>query len=155
MGVQIVLAQTELAPVPAHQLDILLRMGVAVAPEPKPAAVILDALIGYSLRGDPAGRAAELITWANYHQVPVLALDTPSGLDVSSGRAGQPCIRATATLTLALPKVGLIGAPEVGELYLGDISVPPSLYRAMGIEVAPLFGGDSIVRLVTQPGRKD
>jgi NAD(P)H-hydrate epimerase len=35
-----------------------------------------------------------------------------------------PHIRATATLTLALPKAGLDDRPDVGELHLADISVP-------------------------------
>ena len=53
-----------LTPVPAHQADILARMGVTIASRPSTADLIIDALIGYSLRGDPAGAAAELITWA-------------------------------------------------------------------------------------------
>ena len=42
-----------MAGVPAHQLDILERMGMSPTPEPAPADVVVDALIGYSLRGDP------------------------------------------------------------------------------------------------------
>jgi NAD(P)H-hydrate epimerase len=74
----------EMALVPAHQLDIVTRMGIP-AGEPEPASLIIDALIGYSLQGDPRGRAAELIEWANNQDTPILALDTPSGLDVTSG----------------------------------------------------------------------
>src|SRR5215472_8599880 len=48
--VQVVLSQPgRLTPVPAHQADILARMGVTMAGRPAPADVILDALIGYSL----------------------------------------------------------------------------------------------------------
>ena len=43
-------------------------------------------------------------------------------------------------MTLALPKVGLLKAPEmVGDLYLADISVPPSVYEAFGLEIGDLF----------------
>lgn len=77
----------------------------------------------------------------------MLSLDTPSGLDVTTGVAARPCMHATATLTLALPKTGLRGAPEVGHLYLADISVPALLYRRMGIEVGDLFGAASIITL--------
>jgi hypothetical protein len=51
--------------VPAHQLDIVTRMGIEVSAEPRPAVLVVDALIGYGLRGDPGGRTAELIDWAN------------------------------------------------------------------------------------------
>ncbi|MGZ5383848.1 MAG: hypothetical protein ACXW15_11895 [Acidimicrobiia bacterium] len=50
-------------------------------------------------------------------------------------------------MTLALPKVGLLEAPQVGELWLADISVPPSVYRAFGIEVGNLFQEDTLVRI--------
>ena len=39
-----------------------------------------------------------------------------------------------------MPKTGLRAAPEVvGELYLADISVPPSAYRAIGAEAGTPF----------------
>ena len=137
-----------MTPVAAHQLDILQRMGIPVTATPEPGQLVLDALIGYSLHGDPAGRAAELIRWTERAGAPVLSLDAPSGLDVTTGRAATPCIRATATLTLALPKRGLIGAEEVGELYLADISVPPSLYRRMRLDVPELFDEEGLTHLV-------
>jgi NAD(P)H-hydrate epimerase len=136
-----------LTPVPAHQADILHRMGVAFVHQPSPADLVIDALIGYSVRGNPTGAAAELIVWANDQTAPVLALDTPSGLDVTTGTAGTPCIRAAATLTLALPKVGLLDATEVGELYLADISVPRLVYERMSIHPPPLFRTSSVIRL--------
>lgn len=145
--------QARLGPVPAHQLDILRRMGVSISTAPAPSGLdalgepdlIIDELIGYGLAGDPTEPAAELIRWADAHPAPVLSLDTPSGLDVTTGRAARPRVHAAATLTLALPKTGLLGAREVGRLYLADILVPPLLYREMGIEVGDLFGRSSVV----------
>ena len=146
--VSVVLSEPDgLTRVPAHQAEILTRMGVPIADVPEGADLVLDALIGYSLHGDPTGRAAALIEWANDHATPILALDTPSGLDVTTGVAGTPCVRATATLTLALPKVGLIGAPSVGELYLADISVPPLVYERFGITPPRLFDHEGLIRL--------
>ena len=146
--VQAVLSEPgRLTPVPAHQADILARMGVTIASRPATADLIIDAMIGYSLRGDPAGAAAQLITWANDQAAPVLALDTPSGLDLTTGTAATPAVWAAATLTLALPKVGLLDAPNVGELYLADISVPPLVYQRMGIPVPELFRQASLLRI--------
>lgn len=143
----------DLRGVPAHQADILRRMGIPLLDSasllPTPS-LILDAIIGYSLSGSPRGAAANLIRWANAQTAPILSLDTPSGLDVTSGAAHDPTIRATATLTLALPKQGLLNPqakPYVGELYLADISVPPELYAKMGISVPPLFAESDIIRV--------
>jgi NAD(P)H-hydrate epimerase len=76
----------------------------------------------------------------------------PSGLDATDGAIYEPAIRATATMTLALPKVGLFSeaaATHVGELYLADISVPPALYAGppLQLEVGPIFAADDIVRI--------
>lgn len=168
--VQVVLARAEreLSSAARHQLDILRRMNaelldVSLEPELTPLAridtpdLIIDALLGYSLTGAPRGLAARLIRWSNTYPAPVLSLDTPSGLDVTTGVAADPCVRATATLTLALPKVGLLDSGQVGRLYLADISVPRELYRRIGIEVGDLFEQDSIVLLdedhLTREGR--
>ncbi|MFQ5935326.1 MAG: NAD(P)H-hydrate epimerase [Acidiferrobacterales bacterium] len=145
------------APVPAHQLDILNRMKVPVMGADAVSQgtipdLILDGVIGYSLRGAPHGAAADLIRWGNAQTAPILALDAPSGVDTTTGTVFDPAIRATATMTLALPKEGLHapGVEEhVGELYLADISVPPSLYAeaALGLKVAPVFAREDVIRL--------
>lgn len=82
--------------------------------------------------------------------VPVLALDVPSGLDATTGVPGSPCVRASATMTLALPKTGLLAPqaqPYVGTLYLADIGVPDVLYRQMGLAVGPIFAQAAVIRL--------
>jgi NAD(P)H-hydrate epimerase len=143
--------------VPAHQLRILRRMQLSIAQAAALEAfvapdLIIDGVIGYSLKGAPRGAAADLIRWANAQSAPILALDAPSGVDTTNGTVFDPAIRATATMTLALPKLGL-RAPGVGryvgELYLADISVPPVLYAgpALGLEIGPIFAESDIVRL--------
>jgi NAD(P)H-hydrate epimerase len=143
-----------LKPVPAHQYRILHVMGLITGDEPNltQADLIIDALIGYGLIGQPRGPIAEWIDRANVARRPILALDAPSGLNASTGAASSHSIRATATLTLALPKIGLLTPPAkawVGELYLADISVPPELYArpSLGLTVGPIFADDSIVRV--------
>jgi len=138
--------------IPAHQWDILQVMALTQADDPDlvEADLIVDAIIGYGLAGNPRGEAADWIRRANAAGRPILALDAPSGLDTTSGKAGEPCIRATVTLTLALPKTGLVtpAAQEVvGELFLADISVPPELYGRLGLEVGPLFAAGPIVQV--------
>ena len=153
--VQVVLARDVEAfrGVPARQLHALLAMGVSVMTagdgwELPSADLILDALMGYGLSGDPRGAAAGLIQLANSHPAPILALDAPSGLDAGTGRVHHPCIRADATMTLALPKAGLYAAPQVvGDLFLADISVPPILYEELGLDLPPIFAPGPILRV--------
>lgn len=147
VAVNVVLEEgRELQGVPAHQLEILRRMNVAVVADPRPASLVIDAMIGYSLRGDPRGPVAEWIDWANEQPSPTLALDLPSGLDATTGRVADHCIRADATVTLALPKVGLRISPlVVGELFCADISVPTSVYESMGLSLPSPFTAGAIV----------
>ena len=138
--------------IPLHQWNILLNMNIQRAEmgDISKADLIIDALIGYGIRGNPQGEAAEWILRANHSGAPILSLDSPSGLDATSGLPGEPCMRATATLTLALPKEGLLKESAknfVGELYLADISVPPELYRRLGLQIGPIFTQDTIVKL--------
>ena len=141
-------APSDFGGVPAHQLATLDEMhvprGVGAVSE---ADLIIDALIGYGLRGNPRGETRNLIEWANRSDIPVLSLDTPSGLDVTTGVPADPCVKATVTMTLALPKAGLVGSPQAGELWLADISVPPSVYEAFDMEVGNPFAADTLVRV--------
>lgn len=145
-----------LSPAAAHQLDILTRMTVPIDDTPSSSDLVIDALIGYSLSGSPSGRVAELIHWANQQPSPVLSLDAPSGLDVTSGDAMDPCIYAAATVTLALPKCGLRRAPlHVGELWLADISIPAMVYQQVGLDVPALFSTDGLIRLPLEEASDD
>ena len=148
---------SELAEIPRHQLVALERLAVDVkAPAGEVALaeadLIVDALIGYSLRGAPAGNSAALIRVANLHGAPILALDVPSGLDSTTGAVHDPTIQAAATMTLALPKTGLCAegaAANTGELYLADIGVPPELYAEpkLALSVGPIFAKNDVIRL--------
>ncbi|HET8632337.1 MAG TPA: NAD(P)H-hydrate epimerase [Thermomicrobiales bacterium] len=146
-----------LAAAPLRQLTTLEHMGAPVrGTEPAGAAeealrtadLVLDALLGYSLRGAPREPLAALIRAANASGARILALDLPSGLDGDTGEAADPTIRAAATLTLALPKSGLlkpVAREWVGELYVADISVPEVVYSRLGLRVGPIFARAGVV----------
>lgn len=146
--------------VPKHQLEILQRMGAPLAWaedgwELPPSDLIIDAVIGYGLRGDPRGNARNLILLANSSNAPILSLDTPSGVDTAGGQVFSPQMRAAATMTLALPKTGLLqphALAACGDLYLADISVPPELYAHLDLEVPPLFARDTLLPLHVENG---
>ena len=137
----------KLGPVPAHQYDILQHMGVPTVDEPQTSNVVIDALIGYSLNGAPRGRIAELIEASASITAPIVALDNPSGLNVTDGTVPGVVVTADATMTLALPKIGLRDAAQAGALFLADISVPPSVYDSVGVTPAPDFTKTTLVEV--------
>ena len=139
----------------AHQLTIAQKLKLKLKRADEESLddatdVIVDGMVGYSLRGRPKGTVADCIRWATAHPAPVLALDLPTGMDATTGETRGGAIKATATMTLALPKAGLavMGAEELtGALYLADIGVPEEVYRRMGIDVGPIFSGSDLLRL--------
>lgn len=128
----------DLDSVPGQQLVTFAETdGVLARPEDLERVgpgVIVDALIGYSLRREPRGTIKELIDWVATTSAAVISLDVPSGIDASSGESYGSHIVASETLTLALPKTGL-DAAVVGRLTLADIGIPAGVYRRAGIEV--------------------
>jgi NAD(P)H-hydrate epimerase len=152
---------SRLKDVPGRQWEILQSMGIALEESncesyesfEEPADLVLDALLGYGITKAPRLPVADWIRWANTQPAPVLALDAPSGLDTTLGAIHDPTIHAAATMTLALPKTGLLqaGSEEfTGEIYLADIGVPPELYARspLNLQVENLFSEEAILRLL-------
>lgn len=137
----------------AHQLASLEALGIPVIEpamvESLPVAnLIIDGLLGFSLRGNPQGEVARLIELANASPSPVVAIDVPSGLNADTGEVGDPHIQADQTLTLALPKTGLLAADAsvTGEIIVGDIGVSPAIYGMIGVQVSSdIFASDNLV----------
>lgn len=104
--------------------------------EPRPRAVIVDALFGTGLNRDVAGPARALIERVNAldrASHPVIAVDLPSGLDADTGSPRGIAVRAGVTVTMGLPKRGFESAGAaafLGELVVADIGHPPELLAA-------------------------
>lgn len=92
--------------------------------------LLIDAMLGTGTHGDPHGWYAAAIKAINESGVPVLAADTPSGLNNDTGIPGTPCINAAATVTMGFPKIGLYfypGRSHVGNLIIQDLGYPDDL----------------------------
>jgi hydroxyethylthiazole kinase-like uncharacterized protein yjeF len=147
------------------QRDVLERWGVdvrVVDPGAPPGArdlpgdLVIDAMLGYGADPPLRGVPEQLAEWLRRHDVPVVALDLPSGLGADVGLRG-PCVTADVTVTLAAPKVGLlppITHPYVGDLYLADLGVPPEVWRAVGVEPV-VFDRGPLVRLTVPAANTD
>jgi NAD(P)H-hydrate epimerase len=100
------------------------------------AAIIVDALLGTGVRGtlrEPIRTAVEVIRTARESGVPVLAVDTPTAVDLTSGDPSDPVVRADLTVTFHRPKAGLRmrrGRALAGRVLVAPIGVPPEADRS-------------------------
>jgi len=153
-------AEAKLRSIPLKQWTILkklpVRMIIANSSDTlgvfNEADLIIDAIIGYGMSGELKGISAHVIhEILNSQNQYVLSLDAPSGLNTTTGKFNEKlCIQAYATMTLALPKTGLVQDDAkdcVGRLYLADISVPPKLYNEIGVNVEKIFTDRSIISI--------
>jgi NAD(P)H-hydrate epimerase len=99
------------------------------------AAVIVDALLGTGVRGplrEPIRSAVTLVDRARRSGIPVVAVDTPTAVDLSSGEPSDPAVRADLTVTFHRPKTGLLtrrGAAHAGKVLVAPIGIPPGADR--------------------------
>ncbi|MEN3003895.1 NAD(P)H-hydrate dehydratase [Dehalobacterium formicoaceticum] len=92
--------------------------------------LIIDGIFGTGFKGQAQGTVARLIDLVNESGKPVLAIDLPSGMEADTGRVKGPCIQAQVTVTMGLPKIGMVLDPAakfVGKLITADISFPYEL----------------------------
>lgn len=95
----------------------------------------LDAAIGTNLEGPPRGRTLDVITVLNnMNGCTVISLDAPTGMNVDDGSVPGDIVHADITLSLGLAKTGVKPGENVGELYIGDLGLPPITLRDAGIE---------------------
>lgn len=100
------------------------------------AALVVDALLGTGVRGalrEPVRTAVELAVRARAVGVPILAVDTPTACDLTSGELSDPVVRADVTVTFHRPKLGLRtrrGAAVAGRVLVAPIGIPAGADRA-------------------------
>jgi len=99
------------------------------------AGIIVDALLGTGVQGrlrEPVRSAVELIRRARDAGTPVLAVDTPTAVDLTSGDPSDPVVRADLTVTFHRPKMGLqarFGKALAGRILVAPIGIPQEADR--------------------------
>ena len=116
----------------AIQLDIPIHE--VLKPEdfqiPLDTLLIVDAIFGTGFSGEIKAPYDTIINVINNMPVPVVSVDTPSGLDGATGKVAEPTIEADLTVTFGLPKIGQTlypGKEYCGSLEIVDIGFPPEL----------------------------
>lgn len=138
--------------------------GTFVAPPPSSPAhilqsleeseLVIDAIFGTGLGKPIEGMFAEIVASMNQSRRPIVAIDVPSGLSGDSGGALGPVIRATQTVTLALPKRGLFldqGITHAGDIVITDIGIPATCVDAAMIGTQLITGSYVAGHLPSRP----
>jgi hydroxyethylthiazole kinase-like uncharacterized protein yjeF len=123
-------------------LEILGRLGVTVVEiadsqawelhfsEVSNCTLIVDAIFGTGLKSPVSGLIESVIADVNASEIPVVAIDLPSGLSADSPDPIGPSIEAGLTITLAAPKVPLVLPPaemRAGDIVIADIGIPDAI----------------------------
>ncbi|HWQ94465.1 MAG TPA: NAD(P)H-hydrate dehydratase [Gammaproteobacteria bacterium] len=96
------------------------------------ADLIVDALLGTGLKGEPRGAWREAIEVINSADKPVLAVDIPSGLDADTGCMQGAAVRAALTVTFIGLKQGMVtadGPDHCGVIQFNDLGVPSEVFN--------------------------
>jgi NAD(P)H-hydrate epimerase len=109
------------------------------------ADVIVDAVLGTGIDRLVGGSFLAAIEAMNSANLPVLALDIPSGLDADTGWPRGAAVRATVTITFVGLKQGLFlgaGVDFTGELAFADLGIPPVLAAGLAPRLERLGPSD-------------
>ncbi|MTV25930.1 NUDIX domain-containing protein [Nitriliruptoraceae bacterium ZYF776] len=117
-----------------------------------PGEVVIDAMLGVGAQPPLRDLPEVAASWLRRHDVPVVALDLPSGLSADAGLRGS-CVTADVTVAMGAPTVGLEDAivhPYIGDLYLADAGIPPAAWEAVGAPAPLRFAEGPLVRLTAE-----
>lgn len=106
------------------------------------SGVLLDGILGTGARGAPRPERARLIEALNGAVRPIIALDGPSGVDLTTGACAAQAVRATATVCFGALKRGLLlfpGREMAGRLVVAEIGLPPLGPPAGALLVTPAW----------------
>ena len=111
-----------------RNLDVRLISPEDLDAEVGRAELVVDALLGTGFSGEVRGKEAGIIEKMNSAQVPVLAVDVPSGVDGTTGEVQGVAVSADLTVCAHAMKVGCVISPgreHAGEVIAVDIGIPP------------------------------
>jgi len=97
------------------------------------AALAIDGLFGTGARFPIAPKYLPAVRALDARSTRVLAIDIPSGVDALTGAVPGEAVRASATITLAAMKPGLLFEPargRCGELWIADIGIDAAILAA-------------------------
>ncbi|NIS15727.1 MAG: NAD(P)H-hydrate dehydratase [candidate division Zixibacteria bacterium] len=100
--------------------------------------LIVDAIFGTGFHGDIRSPMDKMVDKINSYDIPIAAVDCPSGLNTTTGELSKSSIIADFTATLAMPKIGHFlypGVEHVGELTVIDIGIPEEVVEEKNLDL--------------------
>lgn len=119
-----------------------------------PGDVIVDGLLGTGISGPLRAPYDQWIKAVNNSGLPVAALDIPSGMNGDTGDFEADCVMADLTVTIGLPKYGLVrgtGPDYCGLLRLVEIGIPDNYVEEAESDLDIYFEQDAQDFLVRIP----
>ncbi len=113
-------------------------------------ALIVDSIFGTGFSGDIMPPVDYIIQTINLHPAPIVAVDSPSGLDCGTGAVSDHTIFADITVTFGLPKLGQTiypGKDFRGLLLVADIGFPPEAIDDEEIDLSYIMEDEAALML--------
>ena len=122
----------------AEGLEALLAAGgrVGSTDDIPTADVVVDGIVGIGGRPGLRPDALAAVEVADQYDVPIVAVDTPSGVDVDTGETPEPHVRAALTVTFGTHKICHFidpAATACGPVHLVEIGLdlPPAAVESL------------------------
>jgi NAD(P)H-hydrate epimerase len=119
-------------------------------------SVIVDGLFGTGLTRPLEDRSLGTVRMINESGIPVVSIDTPSGVNGDTGEVLGDAVRAQSTVTMGYPKLGLLhhpGKAHVGHLVVADLGFPEEVLQVHSMGIYLIDGAEAARRL--PPRRED
>lgn len=116
--------------------------------------LLVDALLGTGIDSPVRENYAAAIELINGSGLPVVAVDVPSGVNATTGEVMGCAVAADLTVTLGLPKIGLLfypGKARAGAIEVVDIGIPREVIEAQGIDTFILDRDTALADLPRHP----
>lgn len=108
--------------------------------------LVVDALFGFSFRGEPRSPFDEIIHMINQSNKPVVSVDVPSGINIDGGTVGTALsVNSEMNISLMLPKEGVRHYRK--KHYLGGRFIPNSIVEKYNLKIPQFTGDNSYVQL--------
>lgn len=123
-----------------------LELEEAIASE----AVLLDGILGTGAHGPPRDAIRRVIQMLNESGFPIIAVDGPSGVDLTSGQVVGVAVRARLTVTFGALKQGLLlypGRALTGTIMLAEIGLPPTPRQPSALLIDDLWARSRLPRI--------
>lgn len=98
--------------------------------------LIIDSILGTGFKGELKPNIKSIVESINNNNAYVISVDIPTGLNSDTGFIDSVCVKADKTVTLGLPKIGLVinkGPIYCGELSVEGLTIPGEVYDKVGV----------------------